>query len=98
MCAGDPTAIHVQSSEGEALSVVDTPEALDSIVAQCNRKGFREKALQAALKKEYGHLTGPFQAGMPRTVASAQPHTADREAASGADKRTIQVNSKCAVF
>lgn len=90
--AGDPTAVHVQSSEGEALSVLDTPEALDSIVAQCNRKGVREKALQIALKKNHAQLAGPFQANLPRAVVSVQPDAAEADVANGADRRTIQAS------
>lgn len=89
--AGDATAVHVQSAEGEALSVLDTAAAVDSIVVQCNRKGFREKALQATLRKDHAQLTESFQANMARTVASAQPDAVEGEETDGADKPTIQV-------
>ena len=89
--AGDPTAVHVQSAEGEALSVIDMPEALDAISTQCNRKGHRERALQAALKEVHTQLKGPFQADLPRAVASKPEAEAATDAVNEADKRTIQV-------
>lgn len=92
--AGDPTAIHVQSSESETLSVLDNAEALDSIIAQCNRKGLRERALQSALQKDQAQLGESLQADLPRLVVSAHPGVAETDNTNGVDTRTIQVSSR----
>lgn len=96
--AGDSTAIHVQSSEGEALSVLDNAEALDSIIAQCNRKGLRERALQTALQKDQAQLGESLQADLPRLVVSAHSGAAETASTNGADKRTIQVSCRSTFF
>ena len=96
--AGDPTAIHVQSAEGNAMSVIDTPDALDAALASCNRKGNREKALINALKRDQTRLRDQLQAGMPRGVrrgvSGTLPHQVEHssgEEVSKADQFTIQV-------
>ena len=96
--AGDPTAIHVQSAEGDAMSVIDTPSALDAALASCNRKGNREKALINALKRNHTQLRDQLRAGMPRGVRRRVSGTlpthmepASAEKVSKADRSTIQV-------
>ncbi|KAL3155881.1 hypothetical protein ABBQ32_012881 [Trebouxia sp. C0010 RCD-2024] len=69
LLSGDPTAVHVQSAEGDAMSIIDTPSALDAALAGCNRKGNREKALTNALKRDHTQLRDQLRAGMPRGVS-----------------------------
>lgn len=70
--------------------MIDTPEALDAISAQCNRKGFRERALQATLKEQHAQLLEPFQADLPRTITSVQGADQKLDGMNEADRRTIQ--------
>ena len=68
--AGDQTAIHVQSAEGDAMSVIQTADALDATLAGCNRKGFREKALLNSLKRDHAKIRDQLQAGRAVAVSS----------------------------
>ena len=88
----------MQSADGDAMSIIDTPGALDAALASCNRKGNREKALINALKRDHTQLRGQLQAGMSRGVrrgvSDALPHQVEpssAEEASQADRTTIQV-------
>lgn len=89
--AGYQTAIHVQSTEGDTISAIDTQEALEAAVAGCNRKGNRERALQTALKQTHSKLKGPLQAGHG---VSSQPQAAEstHSVVNGADQDTIEVD------
>lgn len=91
--AGHQTAIHVQSTEGDTISAIDTQEALEAAVAGCNRKGNRERALQTALKQNHSKLKGPLQADMGHGVSS-QPQGAEstHSVVNGADQDTIEVD------
>ncbi len=100
-CAGDQSAVHVQSADGSAISAIDSPEALDAALAGCNRKGNRERALQNALKRDQSKLRGSLQAGQTRGVRgqSQVPPSVAGEVNS-ADRQTIQVThlGSCKLF
>lgn len=93
--AGDPTAIHVQSAEGDAMSVIDTPTALDAALATCNRKGNREKALMNALKRDHSSVRDQLRGNMPRGVTSSRPPLEEEQngglEVGKTDRITIQV-------
>ena len=91
-CAGDQSAVHVQSADGSAISAIDSSEALDAALAGCNRKGNRERALQNALKHDQSKLRGVLQAGQARGVSSkSQVPPSVAGEVNSADRQTIQV-------
>jgi len=91
-CAGDQSAVHVQSADGSAISAIDSSEALDAALAGCNRKGNRERALQNALKRDQSKLRGLLQAGQTRGVSSqSQVPPSVAGAVNSADRQTMQV-------
>ena len=91
-CAGGQTALHVQSAEGDSVSVIDSPEALDVALAGCNRKGNREKALISALKRDHANLRDQLQTGMARGIGSTKLQEAQpADQVNKADKDAIQV-------
>ena len=91
-CAGDQSAVHVQSADGSAISAINSPEALDAALAGCNRKGNRERALQNALKRDQSKLRGWLQAGQTRGVSShSQLPPSLAGEVNSADRQTIQV-------
>ena len=90
--AGDQSAIHVQSEEGDIVSTIDTPEALDAAMSGCNRKGIRERALLTALKHDLGKLKEQLRSGSSDKDAETEvAHGADTDA----DKPALQASSQC---
>lgn len=93
LAVGDQRTIHVQSGEGDVMSAIHTPEALDAILAGCNRKGIRERALQAALRQDLAKLKEQLQPTQGPAADAVQPMADDAAggAVNAADGQTIEV-------
>ena len=78
LCAGEDTALWVEEADGAAVARITDQSQLEQLLAGLNRRGMRERALIAALKRRQKLLAETLSGADPGLMPDVLQQQADR--------------------
>ena len=78
LCAGEDTALWVEEADGAAVARITEQSQLEQLLAGLNRRGMRERALIAALKRRQKLLADTLSGADPGLMPDVLQQQADR--------------------
>ena len=78
LCAGEDTALWVEEADGAAVARITEQSQLEQLLAGLNRRGMRERALIAALKRRQKLLADTLAGADPGLMPDVLQQQADR--------------------
>ena len=78
LCAGEDTALWVEEADGAAVARITAQSQLEQLLAGLNRRGMRERALIAALKRRQKLLADTLSGADPGLMPDVLQQQADR--------------------